>query len=267
MTRTVLLLVAMVFLAGRAAGMVLGPWLGWVLVLAAPVLSLRALTRHPLMLPTGTQRLEPWQAPEFFQTLRLLATRARLAQVPAVYILPSRRAEAFTTGVGSRAMILISRGVFEILSAREIAAVLAHEISHIRNLDLPLFVVAGAMQNLTRLMAGFLLILVVATLPMLLFGIVPVPPQALLYMGVVPAISLLAQLALLRTREFQADAGAVELTGDPAALVQALVRIESLQRPWWNGMIGTGGRSSVLQRLLRTHPGTDERVRRLGELL
>lgn len=266
MIQTIVLLAGLIILAGRAASMVLGPVLGWLMVLVAPAISLRALVRHPLLLPPGAYRLAPQDDPELYRTVAILARRADLPVVPPVYVLPSYRAEAYTTGVGSRAVLLLSRGVLDTLSLREVAAVVAHEISHIRNLDLPLFALAGAMQNLTRLIAGFLSVLVLATIPFLLLGIVLVPPQALLYMAVVPVVSLLTQLALLRTREFQADRGAVELTGDPQALASALIRLEGVHRPWWNVVLSTPGGSSRLQNLLRTHPGTAERVERIMEI-
>ncbi|TVR74660.1 MAG: hypothetical protein EA427_00850 [Spirochaetaceae bacterium] len=266
LVQTVLLMGGMVILAARAAALVVGPFFGWLLVLVAPVVTVYSLAGQRLLLPPGTRQLQAAEAPEVHRILRDLVFRAGLDFVPPIFVLPSGTAEAMTTGIGGGARILVSRGLLRRLSPREIAGVLAHEISHIRNRDLPLFAMAGAMQRITRVIGLFLTILVLLFFPLLLAGVPVIPLQALLYMAVVPLVTVFVQFALLRTREFQADLGAVELTGDPAGLASALAKLESVRRPLWNFMIVTGGRRSVLGELLRTHPGTEERIRRLGEL-
>jgi heat shock protein HtpX len=267
LVQTVLLTAGMVFLAARAATIVVGPVLGWVMVATAPAITLHALIGQRLLLPAGTRALHPREAPEVYRLLRDLVARAGLKRVPPVYLLPGGQAEALTTGVGEGTRLLLSRGIFARLSTRELGAVLAHEVSHIRNLDLPLFAMVSAMQRITRLIAGLFSVLVIIFFPLILAGVPVIPPRALLYMAVAPIMTVLVQFALLRTREFQADLGAAELTGDPEALASALVKLEYLRRPFWNLLTGTGQRSSRMGELLRTHPGTEERVERLRELM
>ena len=266
LVQTTVLLGGMVFLAARAAALVVGPFFGWMLVLVVPFITLYSLSGQQLLLPSGTRRLHPAEAPEVYRILQLLVRRAGLDFVPPVYLLPSGNAEALTTGVGSGVRILLSRGLLSGLTLRELRAVLAHEVSHIRNRDLPLFALAGAMQRITRMTGLILAALVFLLFPLLLAGVPVIPVQALLYITAVPLVTVLVQFALLRTREFQADLGAAELTGDPEALVSALTKLETVRRPFWNLLVLTGGRRSGLGELLRTHPGTEERIRRLREL-
>lgn len=267
LVQTILLTAGMVFLAARAATIVVGPVLGWTVVAIAPIITLHALVGQRLLLPAGTRPLHPREAPEVYHLLRDLITRAGLKRVPSVYLLPGGQAEALTTGVGEGTRLLLSRGLLARLSLRELRAVLAHEVSHIRNLDLPLFAMVGAMQRITRLIAGLFSVLVIIFFPLILAGVPVIPPRALLYMAVAPVMTVLVQFALLRTREFQADLGAAELTGDPEALTSALVKLEYLRRPFWNLLTGTGQRSSRMGELFRTHPGTEERVARLRDLI
>ena len=264
--QTIFLAVIMIYLAARAASVVLGPVGGMVSLALIAAVTLAGAGGRRILLPNGTRKLTWYDAPEFNDHLRDLSERAGLESVPPVFILPSQRAEAMTTGVGANTMILLSRGLLAMLSMRELRAVLAHEIAHIRNRDLPLFAVVAAMQRITRLVAGTLGIILVVTFPLLLFGTSLLPPEALLYLAVVPIISLLAQFALLRTREFQADLGAVELTGDPAALASALARLDHVHRPLWSIVVMGGTRRSALSELLKTHPSTAERIERLRDL-
>lgn len=256
----------MVVLAARAAAIVVGPFFGWMIVVIAPLITIHSLSGAQLMLPRGTRRLSFNEAPEMYHMLSDLIHRAGLERVPPVYLLPSGTAEALTTGVGDGVRMLLSRGILSTLSPRELRAVLAHEVSHIRNRDLPLFAMAGAMQRITRVIASFFSLLVILFFPLILAGVPVIPPRALLYMVAAPLVTVLVQFALLRTREFQADLAAAELTGDPQALASALGKLEAMHRPLWNWYVVNGGRRSVLGELLRTHPGTEERINRLRSL-
>ncbi|MFO8043023.1 MAG: zinc metalloprotease HtpX [Alkalispirochaeta sp.] len=264
--QTIALAGVMLVLASRAVAVVFGAPAGWLAVGVIAVLAVRAATSQQLALPAGTERLDPYQAPQLYDTLQDLIHRAGLSRVPPIFILPSRGGEAMTTGVGDRSLILLSQGILTALSLRELRAVLAHEVSHIRNRDLPLFAVMGAMHQITHAVSGMLMVLLFLSFPAILFGGAMVPPVVLLYLGIVPIISLISQLALLRTREFQADLGSMELTQDPWALASALARLEGMHRRGLR-MFGPGGtRRSRLAELLRTHPSTEERVRRLQEV-
>ncbi|MFW5826534.1 MAG: zinc metalloprotease HtpX [Alkalispirochaeta sp.] len=264
LAQTILLTVAMVGLAGRAVAVVFGAAAGWAALVAIAAMALHAAISQQIALPAGTRRLDRYSAPELYRVLQSLIERAGLSRVPPVYVLPSRSGAAMTTGVGERSMILVSQGVLSVLSMRELAAVLAHEVSHIRNYDLPLFAVVAGMQRITHAVSGMLMMIVFFAFPLLVANQTVIAPTVVLYLSIVPLISLVAQLALLRTREFQADIGAVELTGDAAALASALHRLEEMQRPMFH--IRSYHRDTGLSRLLRTHPTTEERIRRLAEV-
>ncbi|WP_211107171.1 M48 family metalloprotease [Azospirillum thermophilum] len=123
------------------------------------------------------------------------------------------------------------------------------------------------MAGLTRFMALFGLVLLLLNLPLLLMEREPLPWLLVLLLTLAPTAGALLQLALSRTREFDADLDAAHLTGDPEGVASALDRIERLQGRFWERVLfaghrGRGGGPS----LLRTHPDTRERVRRLLEL-
>lgn len=264
--QTVALVAGMVVLAARAAALVVGPVAGWAAVLTFSAIALNAALNQRLRLPAGSRRIEWYDAPDIHRLVAELARDAGLEAAPPLYLVPSRTPVALTTGLGPNAMIVVSRGLLDTLSLRELRAVLAHEVAHIRNRDLPLFAVISAMQQVTRIVGLVLTAFVFLAFPMLLLGVALLPSQALLYLVLVPIVSMLVQMAILRTREFQADLGAVELTDDPEALSSALVRLDRLQRGQWSMTLMGGSARSPLGELLRTHPTTEERVAELERL-
>jgi heat shock protein HtpX len=138
----------------------------------------------------------------------------------------------------------LTDGMIRTLSLRELSGVLAHEISHIRNGDLWLMGLADTVSRLTRMMS--------------LFG-------QILLLVLAPTIGALLQLALSRTREYDADLGGALLTGDPMALAGALRKLERYGRGLWESLL-MPGRRNPNPSLLRTHPPTEERIRRLAAL-
>lgn len=265
--QTAALVLVQIMLAVRAASLVLGPRGALVALGLVAVVALYSLAQQRIMFPAGSRRLSRWEAPELFSIMDELSERAGLAGPPPLVLVPHRSPVALTTGWGERALVVVSEGLLQSLSLRELRAVLAHEIAHMRNHDLPLFALVAAMQRLTHLAAGALSLVLVLGFPLLLMGVILLPPRALLYLALVPILSLLAQQALVRTREFQADLGAAELTGDPDALAWALQRIDRSQRPWWAVLSGgTAARRSGLSELLSTHPSTRERIEHLQAL-
>lgn len=141
---------------------------------------------------------------------------------------------------------------------------LAHEISHIRHNDLRVMAVADMMSRMTGLLSLFGQLFVLLNLPLILFTDLQLPWLALLVLLFAPSVSALLQLALSRTREFDADLEAARLTGDPAGLAGALVKLErqSLGPIEWLFRQGRNPAPSVL----RTHPYTQERLARLLSL-
>jgi heat shock protein HtpX len=220
----------------------------------------------------GARPVSEAEAPWLYEMVRELVGNRPM---PRIYVSPARQPNAFATGRNPKhAAICVTEGILQILDPRELRAVLAHELSHVYNRDI---LIAGIAATL----AGALTAL--AHLAYLLpFGSSDdddggSPLAALLMLIVGPLAAGLIQLAISRSREFQADASGAELAGDPIALARALEKIErgvqaaplppdpSLT-PRAHLMIANPFAGGGLASLFRTHPPTAERIRRLQQL-
>ncbi len=209
--------------------------------------------------------LDVSDAPQLYRILGELSRRAELPQTPRLYYVPSGMINAFTVGKPDDAVIGVTDGLLQTLNLREATAVLAHEISHIRNNDLRVMSMADMFSRLTASMSLFGQLLLFINLPLILFSQVSINWFAILLLVFAPTLSTLAQLGLSRTREFDADLNAARLTGDPEALASALLKIDRIQGNWMQ-RIFFPGRGIPEPSMLRTHPPTEERVKRLREL-
>ncbi|MBF0587740.1 MAG: M48 family metalloprotease [Magnetococcales bacterium] len=156
-------------------------------------------------------------------------------------------------------------GVLQRLDRRELTGVLAHEISHIKNGDTRVMTLADLFRRLTLAWSTLGQILFLLMLPIMYLNEATLSWIAFGILLAAPSVSVLLQLALSRTREFQADLDAATLTGDPQGLASALRKIEQPKRSLWNRIlfpVGAPGNSDWL----RTHPNTGERIKRLLEL-
>jgi heat shock protein HtpX len=223
------------------------------------------------------QAVTPAQAPTLYTIVERLTRRANLP-MPRIYIIPSVAANSFATGRNpSHAAVAVTDGILQILSERELEAVLAHELSHVKNRDVLIATIAAAVAGIISV-AGH-----AAQWGLLLGGGRSSDDDrggglaALAWIIVAPIIALLIQLAISRSREYGADASGAALTGDPEALARALARLEQTQtvRPYEFAGPATAhlfivnplrGRAATLMNLLSTHPPIDERIRRLQEL-
>jgi len=210
----------------------------------------------------GAERLGPDDFPEGFAALRRLAARAGLDRLPSLYYVPSAAVNAFTLGSRSDAAISITDGMLRTLTLRELTGVLAHELSHIRNNDLWIMNLADSISRLTGMMAFAGTLLIFVSLPLMLAGVVSFPLILAVLLMFAPTIGSLLQLALSRAREYDADLDAAGLTGDPVGLAAALEKLERLQVGSWERILFPGRRMPDPS-LLRSHPPTDERIRRL----
>ncbi len=212
----------------------------------------------------GAAPLAPPQLPDVYERLFWLAERAGVTP-PSLYYIASPVMNAFSVGGGDKAAIAVTDGLLRELSLREIQGVLAHEIAHIRHHDIRVMSLADLVSRMTSFMsmAGQLLLLV--NLPLMLVEGEGLPWLAIMILIFAPSLTSLLQLALSRRREFDADLGAAELSGDPAGLASALVKLEMPLRSLW-GRILLPGRNNPDPSLLRSHPLTEERVARLRAL-
>jgi heat shock protein HtpX len=269
-------LVALLGLVGRAIGgmngMALFVAIGLVMNFVMYWFSDRiALAAH------RAQAVTPAQAPTLYAIVERLTRRANLP-MPRIYIIPSAAANAFATGRNpSHAAVAVTDGIMQILSERELEAVLAHELSHVKNRDVLIATIAAAVAGIISV-AGH-----AAQWALVLGGGRSSGDDrggglaALAWIIVAPIIALLIQLAISRSREFGADASGAALTGDPEALARALARLEQTQavRPYEFAGPATAhlfivnplrGTAATLMNLLSTHPPIEERIRRLQEL-
>ena len=212
--------------------------------------------------------IRPGQAPALHATFTELARRAELEYMPKLFYIPSRMPNAFATGQGRSAAVAVTDGVLRMMNHREINGILAHEMAHLMHRDTKVMALADTMSRIASTISriGFFLILISGFMAVLNNGFSSFYFIAFCVMFFSPTLMILLQLALSRSREFNADLGAVQLTGDALGLASALGKLERVNK-----------RSGMLQRIfqpgqrrsqpafLRTHPPTTERVERLLE--
>ena len=265
--QTLGLLVTLAALLGYVAWVLGGDTLVWATWIAVWLLYLVNPAGSPrLVLALYQARpIHPVQAPRLHAVLAELTKRAELESAPRLYYLPTSVTSAFATGARDEAVIALSDGLLRRLDLCEIAAVLAHEVSHLANGDIRVMSLADLVSRITGLLGLMGQILLILTIPLVLFGATLPPLIPILVLLAAPTVSALVQLALSRNREYEADLDAVALTGDPESLASALLKLERQQGPFWEQLVMPGRRLPEPS-LLRTHPPTEERVRRLMEL-
>ena len=208
-------------------------------------------------------------AAEFPAGIRIVAElsrRAGLAAAPKLYVIPSKLMNAFAVGRRDDSVIAITDALARTLTTRELAGVLAHEISHVAHEDIKVMALADMVSRFTSLMSTVGIISLFFNIGSYASGAGgSVPWLAVAVLLGSPTIGGLLQLALSRTREFDADLGAAMLTGDPDGLASALVKLERMQGRRWENMVLPGGRTPDPS-VLRTHPLTADRIARLNQL-
>lgn len=213
----------------------------------------------------GAQQITLGDAPKLFAILQELADRAGLEHLPDVYLMDNTMMLGFSTGSDEEdAAIVMTGALVQNLNAREMAGVLAHEIAHIHGGDLVVMGMADMLTRMTRTLSllGVLLVLFNVPLALSMEGGRQLPWAALLLLISAPMVNFMIQMALSRTREFDADVNAANLCGDPSALAQALEKLEQQQ----SGMFRTifmPRQPGAEPSLLRSHPMTEERVKRI----
>lgn len=208
------------------------------------------------------QPVTPQNFPAGYRLVDELAARAGLPATPKLHVIPSKVLNAFAVGRREDSAIAVTDALLRTMTLRELAGVLAHEMTHIVNEDIKVMSLADMVSRLTSAlsMAGIFAILFNISG---FFG--HISWLGILAMVASPTVGGLLQLALSRTREFDADYGAALLTGDPDGLASALVKLEQTQNRLWESMVLPGGRIPDPS-VLRTHPQTVQRVARLRAL-
>ena len=209
--------------------------------------------------------IDPSRGADIVRLVQSLSERAGLKAAPRLYVVPSQTMNAFAVGTPSRYSLGVTEGLLRRLDSRELAGVLAHEITHVRNNDIWVMSLADILSRFTRSMSFFAIFLFFLSVPATVFRGTPVPWVAIMLLYFAPTFSSLLQLALSRSREFDADLGGASLTGDPEGLALALGKLEHYQGRLWEDIFMPGRRIPIPS-VLRTHPQTSERVARLMAL-
>jgi heat shock protein HtpX len=204
------------------------------------------------------QPLSEDQAPELHRVVRELAKRADLPTVPRLHYVGSQVLNAFAVGRAEDSAVAVTDGLLRAMNLRQIAGILAHEISHVRNGDLKVMAMADVLSRMTSTMS----MLGLLGIPAMLGVGWQIPWAGILLLLAAPTLSGLLQLGLSRAREYDADLDGATLTGDPEGLASALALLEKKQGRMWESIIFPGGRSPQPS-LLRTHPRTQDRIDRL----
>ena len=212
-------------------------------------------------------------APQFVGMVRELAQKAGIP-MPKVYLIDEDAPNAFATGRNpEHAAVAATTGIIRVLSARELRGVMAHELAHVKHRDILISTISATMAGAIGMLANFAMI----------FGGRdsegrPSNPIAGIAVAILaPLAASLIQMAISRAREFEADRGGAEISGDPAALASALDKIhryaqgiplgpaerhpETAQMMIMNPLSGGG-----LRGLFSTHPSTAERIEKLMAL-
>jgi len=223
----------------------------------------------------GAQPVTESEAPELYAIVRTLVQKAGLP-MPKIYIIPEETPNAFATGRNpEHAVVAVTHGIMRILSREELSGVIGHELAHIKHRDMLtgtiVATIAGAISMLAQ-MAQWAMI----------FGGRrddeeggSNPIVAIVMMIVAPIAAMIVQMAISRTREFEADKGGAQISGNPSGLANALLKLErgSQVVPMADAKPATAHMFIVnpltgggLMNLFSTHPPIAERVKRLNEM-
>ncbi len=222
----------------------------------------------------NAQEVDERSAPQFYRLIHELAGNAGLP-MPRVYIMDEAQPNAFATGRDpEHAAVAATTGIIHILSERELRGVMAHELTHVKHRDTLISTISATIAGAISSIAQFGMLFAGGNRD----GTRGVHPAvALLIMILAPIAAMLIQMAISRSREFEADRGGAEISGDPKALASALEKIhnharnipleaaeqhpETAQMMIINPLSGGGIKS-----LFSTHPQTEERVARLLQM-
>lgn len=275
--RTVIIIIAFVLMIGLIAAAFAwfykDPWIAvWTVVVAAVYAAIQYYAAGSVaMAMTGAREIEKKDNPRLYNIVENLAITTGLP-MPKVYVIEDAAPNAFATGRDPQhAMVAATTGLMAIMDDKELTAVMAHEMSHVKNYDIRvsmivfgLVCVIGLISDVAyRMMfygnrrrneegspVGYVLIALAAILS--------------------PILAALAQMAVSRQREYLADASAVNITWYPEGMIEALKKLQSHSRPMKSQNVAAASmyindplRKGFFNNLLSTHPPIEKRIERL----
>ena len=221
----------------------------------------------------GARQIDRAAAPEFYDLVEDLARRGNLP-MPKVYIMDNPQPNAFATGRNpENAAVAATTGLLQLLSPDELAGVMAHELSHIKNRDTLVMTMTAAIAGAISMLANF----------GMFFGSSRGRNSQMGFIGVIlmvllaPMAAMLVQMAISRTREYGADRGGAEISGQPMALASALTKISSAAHQIENRSAEANPATAHMfiinplsgqrmDNLFSTHPDTMNRIEALRRL-
>ncbi len=204
-------------------------------------------------------------APDLYHLVEQLSKRAKLPVTPQLYYIPSSVINAFTVGKKDNPVVAISDGVLQNLSYQEMAGVLGHEIAHLQNDDIRVMTFADIAGRILKILSFMGQMLILISLPIAILSEVTINWIPFLIITFAPVVSDLIQLSLSRIREYEADIGSAMLLGDARPLASALAKIDDYEHNYLKSVFSPVPKIPEPS-ILRTHPETEERIKRLMEL-
>ncbi|MCQ2559858.1 MAG: zinc metalloprotease HtpX [Clostridia bacterium] len=210
------------------------------------------------------------ESPELYAMVENLTQRAGLP-MPRLYVTPTEQPNAFATGRNpEHAAIAVTEGIMKMLNRSEIEGVLAHEISHIKNRDILISTIAAAIAGAISMIANMLqwtLLLGGDDEDNGALGLL----ASLATIILAPIAAMLIQMAISRSREYQADADGARIAGSSQGLANALLKMESVARQYPMNINDSAAHMFIVnplkrvsvQKLFSTHPSTQDRIARL----
>jgi heat shock protein HtpX len=217
----------------------------------------------------GAKEVSPNDAPELYEIVRELAVKANLP-MPKVYIAPTDVPNAFATGRNpSHAVVCLTSGIMRILDRNEIAAVVGHELSHVKHYDMLISTIAATIAGALTMLAHMAIFLPIGGHDDDRHGN---PLAGLLMIILAPIAAALIQMAISRKREYNADSAGAELVGSPMHLATALEKLDRVNQAHpmelanpaqANMFIVQPLKGEGIASLFSTHPPTRSRVQAL----
>jgi heat shock protein HtpX len=262
------LFLAVGYLLGREQGMLIA------FILAAGMNIFAYWNADKMVLRMhGAREVDRQSAPDFYNLIEELARRANLP-MPKVYLMDNPQPNAFATGRNpENAAVAATTGLLQVLSRDEVAGVMAHELAHVKNRDTLVMTMTATIAGAISMLANF----------GMFFGGSRDRNNPLGAVGVIlmvimaPLAAMLVQMAISRTREYGADRGGAEISGQPLALASALAKISSvahrIENPAAEANPATAHMFIVnplsgqrMDNLFSTHPDTDNRIEALRRI-